>query len=101
MVFWWVNHKKTFREEIAGGFIWSQHTNRNGLRNETYLNLARVQPGDVVFSYAGGMVRGAGVAEASALEARRPAQFKEGKDWVGSGWRVPRAARSQTLSSSR
>ena len=21
--YWWVNHKKTFKQEISGGYIWS------------------------------------------------------------------------------
>lgn len=46
--FWWVNHKQTFKAETEGGYIWSPKENQNGARNQTYVNLTLVQPGDLV-----------------------------------------------------
>ena len=37
--YWWVNHKKTFKQEISGGYIWSPKKNKNNARNKTYENL--------------------------------------------------------------
>lgn len=49
MAFWWVNHKQTFKEEIGGGYIWSPAKNKDGSRNQTYINLTAVNVGDIVF----------------------------------------------------
>jgi len=54
MRFWWVNHKKTFRHEFEGCYIWSPKRKRDGSRNRYYDFLREVTPGDVVFSYASG-----------------------------------------------
>jgi len=39
--YWWVNHKKTFKQEISGGYIWSPKKNKNNSRNKTYENLEK------------------------------------------------------------
>ncbi|WP_374557985.1 hypothetical protein [Aquitalea pelogenes] len=65
MEFWWVNHKQTYKNEVDGGYIWSLKTNSNGGSNQTYLNLPRTSPGDLVFSYAGTFIRAIGVVQAS------------------------------------
>lgn len=88
--FWWVNHKKTHRAEIDGGYIWSPKTNSNGSHNQTYENLTLARPGDVVFSYAGAAIRAVGVVQSRCHEQRMPAQYDERSDsWDGIGWRVP------------
>jgi hypothetical protein len=78
VAFWWVNHKQTHRQEIEGGYIWSPQTNSNGARNETYLNLTRTAAGDVVFSYAGAVLRAVGVTEGGHAESPRPPEFGHG-----------------------
>ena len=40
--YWWVNHKKTLKQEISGGYIWSPKKNKNNARNKTYENLENV-----------------------------------------------------------
>ena len=88
--YWWVNHNQTYRQEIDGGYVWSPRTNKDGARNETYLNLTRVRPGDVVFSYGGGRLRAVGVATGPAQDAGRPPAFGEtGEQWDTDGWLVP------------
>ncbi|WP_270830506.1 hypothetical protein, partial [Aeromonas sp. QDB63] len=61
MAFWWVNHKQTYSAEVGGGYIWSPKTNRNGSKNQTYINLTLTRPGDVVISYAGGLIKAIGL----------------------------------------
>ena len=90
MSFWWVNHKQTYREEINGGYIWSPKTNRNGARNETYINLTRTAINDTVFSYAKGAVRAVGRVIGPWREAARPSEFGNvGEQWDNEGWLVP------------
>ena len=90
MRFWWVNQGQTFREELAGGYIWSPMKNRDGSRNQTYLNMREVKPGDLVFSYADGTVPAVGIPEKEYVATPKPAAFgKAGERWAASGWLVP------------
>jgi hypothetical protein len=83
-------HKQTHREEIEGGYLWSPKYNKNGGRNETYLNLTRASVADMVFSYALRAIRAVGVVEASHRECDRPSAFgKTGEQWDKDGWLVP------------
>ncbi|MCE5193726.1 HNH endonuclease [bacterium] len=88
--YWWVNHKQTFVAELNGGYIWSPKKNANGARNETYDNLTRVRPGDVVFSYALGVIKAIGVATGDHREQQKPPEYgKAGDAWARDGWLVP------------
>ena len=88
--YWWVNHKQTFKSEFEGGYIWSPKTSKNGVRNTSYDNLTRVQAGDVVVSYAGGLVKAIGVVTHVHFEAAKPEEFgKTGENWADGGWLVP------------
>jgi hypothetical protein len=69
MRYWWVNHKQTFRHEFEGHYIWSPKHKRDGSRNRFYDFLRKVVLGDVVLSYASGVVHGAGFA-VSSCDAR-------------------------------
>mgnify|MGYP003384662462 CR=1 FL=1 len=90
MAFWWVNHKQTFAQEIVGGFIWSPKENRNGARNQTYINLTLVKPGDLVISYAFAHIQAIGVATAHHTERAKPSEFGAAGDaWSQVGWLVP------------
>jgi len=87
---WWVNHKQTFRQETAGNYLWSPKTNQNGARNQTYDNMTRAVAGDVVFSYADGMIKAVGVVSGPATTASKPEEFgTAGENWAGNGWRLP------------
>jgi len=89
MRYWWVNHKQTFRHEFEGRYIWSPKRKRDGSRNRFYDFLREVSPGDVVFSYADGRIRGAGFATSYCYTCPRPAEFGHiGDVWDVVGWRV-------------
>lgn len=89
MAYWWVNHKQTFRHEFRGGYIWSPKRKRNGARNIFYDFMRMVRPGDVVFSYAGAVIRGAGLAKTHCYTSPRPDEFGHiGDAWDIIGWRV-------------
>lgn len=90
MASWWVNHNQTFEQEVTGGYIWSPRENRNGARNQTYLNLTRVKPGDRVFSYASQQIQAIGVVAGVYHEQARPIEFGAvGEAWSRTGWMVP------------
>ena len=46
--YWWVNQNQTFRQEQAGGYLWSPRRNANGARNRFYKTVREVSSGDVV-----------------------------------------------------
>jgi len=88
--YWWVNHNKTHRQELRGEYLWSPKRNQNGAQNVSYDNMARVMPGDLVFSFAGAAVRAVGVAVARARVAAKPVEFgAAGEQWgTEPGWQV-------------
>jgi hypothetical protein len=89
MAFWWVNHKQTYRQETDGGYVWSPKTKANGASNISYDNLTHCQVGDVVFSYANGLISQIGLVEAEAITALKPAEFgSAGENWSLEGWLV-------------
>ena len=90
--FWWVNHKQTFNAEIEGGYIWSPKRKNNGKFNQTYENLTKVRPGDVIISYANTQIQAIGIANAPAQEQGKPEEFGQGvgTNWSrDEGWLVP------------
>jgi putative restriction endonuclease len=89
MSFWWVNHKQTANMEIGGGYIWSPQKNKNGSKNEAYLNLTRVKTGETIFSYAGGVIPAVGKIIEPAAESPKPTEFGSAGDrWNEKGWLV-------------
>jgi putative restriction endonuclease len=87
---WWVNHKQTFQQETGGNYLWSPKTNQNGAKNRTYDNMTLAVPGDIVFSYADGLIKAVGVVTAAATTAAKPDEFGEtGENWSKEGWRLP------------
>jgi putative restriction endonuclease len=86
MSYWWVNHKQTANEEIGEGYIWSPRTKKNGSKNEAYLNLKRVKPGETIFSYARGVIPAVGIIESLAEDEPKPASFgSAGDNWNEDG----------------
>ena len=51
MRYWWVNQNQTWRQEQAGGYLWSPKRNANGAKNHFYETMREVSPGDVVFAF--------------------------------------------------
>ena len=87
--FWWVSQNATFEEEATGGFMWSPKTNSDGKANRSYHNMTLIKRGDIIFSYAGTIIRAIGVATTSAYESTKPQSFgSKGSNWLNAGWRV-------------
>lgn len=89
MRYWWVNQGQTYSSEVPGGYMWSPKTNRNGGSSPYYRNMTRVDPGDVVLSYADSEIRAVGIAVSTAYESPKPQEFgAAGAVWADLGWRV-------------
>jgi putative restriction endonuclease len=89
MRYWWVNQNQTYRQEVAGGYLWSPKRKRGGQLNPFYETMREVAPGDVVFSFADTRIRAFGIARSHAYEAPKPEEFgSAGRNWDLIGWRV-------------
>ena len=89
MRYWWVNQNQTFDHEIGGGYLWSPKRNANGARNPFYEYMRGVAPGDIIFSFAGTRIAAVGIAQSTAYESPKPAEFgSAGPNWSAIGWKV-------------
>ena len=89
MRYWWVNQNQTFRQEHAGGYLWSPKRNANGARNPFYETMREVSPGDVIFSFNNTRVAAIGVAKSYCWESPKPQEFgTTGQYWENIGWRI-------------
>ena len=89
MRYWWVNQNQTYRHEVRGGYLWSPKRRSNQTQNPFYDFMREVAPGDVVFSFAGTLVRAIGIARSFAYEAPKPLEFGQaGAYWDTIGWRL-------------
>ena len=89
MRFWWVNQNQTFRQETAGGYLWSPKWKKGGARNPFYEYMREVSPGDLVLSFEGTYIRAIGVVQSHCYECPKPAEFgSTGPNWDLIGWKV-------------
>jgi putative restriction endonuclease len=89
MRYWWVNQNQTFRQEIAGGYLWSPKRNANGRRHPFYESMREVAPGDLIFSFVDTRIGAVGIAKSYCWECPKPAEFgSAGQNWENVGWRV-------------
>jgi putative restriction endonuclease len=88
--YWLVNHKQTARQEIEGQYLWSPKTSSNGARNQFYDNVRRADPGDLVLSFANGLIKWVGRVAEFAFTAPKPTEFgTTGSNWHDEGWLLP------------
>jgi len=88
--YWWVNHKHGHPQEVEGEYLWSPKKNKNGTRNDSFDNMTRVMPGDVVFSFVDSAVGALGLAMGRAREMPKPAASAADKvSGTESGWQLP------------
>src|SRR5438128_12557408 len=89
MRYWWVNQNQTFRQELAGGYLWSPKRSANGARNPFYESMREVSPGDVIFSFVNARIAALGIAQTYCWESPKPVEFGDaGQNWENVGWKV-------------
>jgi putative restriction endonuclease len=89
MRYWWVNQNQTFRQEIAGGYLWSPKRSKNNARNPFYESMREVAPGDLIFSFADTQIAAIGIAKSYCWECPKPDEFGSvGQYWEKIGWKV-------------
>src|SRR6201997_551727 len=95
MRYWWVNQNQTFRQEIAGGYLWSLKRNANGARNPFYESMREVSPGDLIFSFVDTRIAAIGIAKSYCWECPKPTEFGfAGQNWENIGLACERRFRS-------
>lgn len=87
MNFWWVNHSKSYKVELEGGYIWCPQVHPGDVQRIPWLNVAKVRPGDVIISYAKQHVRAVGIALTSAVDSDPKPGYAE-NGWSALGWEV-------------
>jgi putative restriction endonuclease len=70
--YFWVNQGATHKDEVAGGCLWAPERFLDGSKLVHWESMTLVQPGDIMFAYANGHLRGYAVATASAAPMPRP-----------------------------
>lgn len=70
--YWWVNHKKSYRYERDGGYLWSPKVQSDGKKSHFYDNMRKVRAGDIIVSLANARVSDIGVATSEAVSAAVP-----------------------------
>lgn len=89
MRFWWVNQNQTWRQETAGGYLWSPKRKSNGHINPFYESMREVAPGDLVVSFRDTLIAAVGVAQSNCYECPKPTEFGDaGRNWGNIGWKV-------------
>lgn len=89
MRYWWVNHSQTFDQELNSGYLWSPKANKDGSRNQFYMNMTIISEGDFVFSYSERLIKAIGIVISKAFESTRPNEFGNvGEQWNREGWTV-------------
>ncbi|AHJ66344.1 HNH endonuclease [Granulibacter bethesdensis] len=90
MRYWWVNHKKTARQELSGGYLWSPKREARGAHSQFYENMKIAERGDFVLSFSDAWIRHVGVILDYARTSLKPAAFRRvGENWDSDGWLLP------------
>lgn len=88
MAYWWVNQGETYLEELSGGYLWSPKTRADGGRNQAYINMTLIKPGDLIFSFHNSKIQALGIAIDIAHSDSKPDFGNKGQHWSDIGWRV-------------
>lgn len=88
MQFWWVSQNKTYRDEREGGYLWAPKRNENGQTFFHWQNVAKVKPGDIIFSYFKQHLVSVSTASSEGFDAPIPSGWEDKHPWHADGWRV-------------
>ena len=83
--FWWVNQGQTFVQERDGEFVWAPQKNKNGHTFTHWVNVSKINQGDVVFHYAKGNIVAVSVARSDGREEDKPESLST-EGWTEAGW---------------
>jgi putative restriction endonuclease len=87
MAYWIVYQGNSFDRSRAGGYMWAPKVGKRGQTQAYWATMARVQPGDIIFSGVDNAIRAVSQAAGPAYDAERPDPRDE-EHWYGTGWRL-------------
>ena len=88
MKYYWVSQNQTYRHEREGGYLWAPKRDGRGKSLLHWANVAKLEPGDVIFSYFRQHVVAISVAKSSAYEASVPPEWEATRYEFDDGWKV-------------
>lgn len=86
-----VNQGKTWKQERAGGFLWSPKVDIAGHQNPGYSLMSKVKKGDYILHNKGGQIAAISIAKADCFDAVQPEEVRENSgtyDWNDDGFRI-------------
>lgn len=86
-----VNQGKTWKQERAGGFLWSPQVDKAGHQNAGYALMQNVKKGDYILHNKGGQIAAISIAKANCYAAIQPEEVRENSgtyDWDDCGFRI-------------
>lgn len=86
-----VNQGKTWKQERAGGFLWSPQLDKAGHKNAGYTLMCSVKKGDYILHNKGGAIAAISIAKTDCYDAVQPEDVQEnsgGYEWDDSGFRI-------------
>jgi len=87
--YWWVNQNRAVAKGLMGDYLWSPDM-PSGSQGESTRHIQAVVPGDLIFAYSDGALRGIGLALRVAFPSARPQELAAtGKASPASGWYLP------------
>lgn len=90
MNYWWVNQKRTFKQAVKAGYLWSPRKNKNGGAYPFYDYMTKVRPGDVVFAFANARIKALAIVNGAHFAKDLPEELKRSDNkWRNEGWAVP------------
>lgn len=85
--YWWVNHGRSYKRERGEGYIWCPQVGKNDRHRESWVNVSKVRPGDIVFSYAKQRIGAVGIAKSGPFDSQ-PRDGYAANGWSKLGWEV-------------
>lgn len=83
MAVFYVVQSKTYKEERAGGYVWSPKVAKNGASIPGYTTMSQIRKGDTILNHCNGDVISIGVAATDCYDSPKPAAFTTG---ISGGW---------------
>ena len=83
---WWVNQGQSYKQERAGGFMWSPQVAKDGSKRPYYQAMLEVAQGDAAIHYSQNAIRAIGRALGPGRADTRPPGLQE--TWNKEGYRV-------------
>lgn len=83
MAVFYVVQSKTYKEERAGGYVWSPKVARNKAIIPGYATMSQVRKGDTILNHCKGSIVSIGIANTDCYDSPKPVAFTTG---VSGGW---------------